>query len=112
MYYLLRAGEYTVKKYKSKTKQTKQFKMEDVTFFKPNKHMRLQLLGEHGTEQLIMTLNGFTPIASQQSAKARSNMVYLHCNKLLQTVVVDSRTPLRESTFESTRYSEHVIGWP
>ena len=34
MYYLLRVGEYTVKKYKNETKQMEQFKMKDVTFFK------------------------------------------------------------------------------
>ena len=34
IYYLLRIGEYTVKRYKNNTKQTEQFKMRDVTFFK------------------------------------------------------------------------------
>jgi hypothetical protein len=37
MYYLLRAGDYTVKKYTNETKQTEQFKMKDVTFFKLDK---------------------------------------------------------------------------
>ena len=35
-YYLLRVGEYTVKRSRNKTKQTKQFKLEDCTFFKKN----------------------------------------------------------------------------
>jgi len=33
-YYLLRIGEYTCKAQRNETKQTVQFKMEDVTFFK------------------------------------------------------------------------------
>jgi len=35
-YYLLRVGEYTVKGSRNDTKQTVQFKYEDVTFFKKN----------------------------------------------------------------------------
>ena len=35
-YYLLRVGEYTVKGSRNESKQTVQFKMEDVTFFKKN----------------------------------------------------------------------------
>ncbi len=34
LYYLLRIGEYTVKGKWNESKQTIQFKMEDVTFFK------------------------------------------------------------------------------
>ena len=41
-YYLLRIGEYTVKcqrnRSKRATKQTVQFKLEDVTLFKTDKH--------------------------------------------------------------------------
>ena len=32
-YYLLRVGEYTVKKQRNETKQTVQFKLEDTMFF-------------------------------------------------------------------------------
>jgi hypothetical protein len=35
-YYLLQVGEYTVKGSRNNTKQTVQFKYEDVTFFKKN----------------------------------------------------------------------------
>ncbi len=35
-YYLLRVGEYTVKGSRNNTKQTVQFKYEDVSFFKKN----------------------------------------------------------------------------
>jgi hypothetical protein len=36
-YYLLRIGKYTVKGKQNESKQTIQFKLEDVTFFKKNK---------------------------------------------------------------------------
>ncbi len=36
-YYLLRIGEYTVKGKRNNTKQTVQFKLEDLIFFKKNK---------------------------------------------------------------------------
>ncbi len=36
-YYLLRIGEYTVKGKQNKSKQTVQFKLEDISFFKKNK---------------------------------------------------------------------------
>jgi hypothetical protein len=35
-YYLLRIGEYTIKGSRNNTKQTVQFKYEDVSFFKKN----------------------------------------------------------------------------
>ncbi len=35
-YYLLRIGEYTVKDKRNNSKQTVQFKYEDVTFFRKN----------------------------------------------------------------------------
>ena len=41
MYYLLQAGEYTVKKDRNETKQTEQFKMKDGTFFKLDKRKQL-----------------------------------------------------------------------
>jgi len=37
-YYLLLVGEYTVKGLWNNTKQTVQFKYEDITFFKKNNH--------------------------------------------------------------------------
>ncbi len=40
-YYLLRIGEYTIKGKREDTKQTVQFKMEDITFFRKNKEGNL-----------------------------------------------------------------------
>ena len=41
-YYLLRIGEYSTKSTRNHTKQTKQYKMEDVTLFKKDKHGNIQ----------------------------------------------------------------------
>jgi hypothetical protein len=43
-YYLLRVGEYTVKGNRNNTKQTVQFRMQDVTFFRHDKQGALQQL--------------------------------------------------------------------
>ncbi len=42
--YLLRIGEYTIKGKRNETKQTVQFKFEDVTFFKKNASGQLRCL--------------------------------------------------------------------
>ena len=55
MYYLLRIGGYTVKRYNNDTKQTKQYKMRDVTFFKYCKRGRLRRLGRNTKDKHIMT---------------------------------------------------------
>jgi hypothetical protein len=60
MYYLLRVGEYTVKRYKNNTKQTEQFKMRDVTFFKYCKRGRLRRLGRNAKDKDIMSADGVT----------------------------------------------------
>jgi len=39
---LLRIGEYTVKGTRNESKQTQQFKMEDVTFFRRNEMGQLR----------------------------------------------------------------------
>jgi hypothetical protein len=57
---LLRVGEYTVKKYKNETKQTEQFKLRDVTFFKFDKKNRLKRLSKNAADRSIMTADGFT----------------------------------------------------
>ena len=60
IYYLLRIGEYTVKRYKNNTKQTEQFKMRDVTFFKYCKRGRLTRFGRNAKDKHIMTADGVT----------------------------------------------------
>ena len=63
---MLQAGGYTVNKYKNEIKQTEQFKMKDVTFFKLDKHKRLQRLNKNSKYKWIMTVDGFTPKKGNQ----------------------------------------------
>jgi hypothetical protein len=63
-YYLLRIGEYTVKRQRDRgkraRKQTVQFKVEDVTFFKTDKHGTLRCLPRNAPVSLIMTAESAT----------------------------------------------------
>jgi hypothetical protein len=59
-YYLLRIGEYTSKRTQNETKQTVQFKLEDVTFFKKAKSGDLQCLPPNAPPLLIAAADGAT----------------------------------------------------
>jgi hypothetical protein len=61
-YYLLRIGEYTVKgkKNNAKTKQTIQFKLEDLKIFKKNKAGTLVCLPNNAPTSVIMTADSAT----------------------------------------------------
>lgn len=59
-YYLLRVGEYTCKATRNETKQTIQFKFEDVTFFKRNDSGNLRCLPRNASNSLISTADGAT----------------------------------------------------
>jgi hypothetical protein len=60
LYYLLRIGEYTVKRQHDRMKHTKkqtiQFKLEDATFFKTDKNDILGCLSRNAPHSLIMTV--------------------------------------------------------
>ena len=59
-YYLLRIGEYTVKGSRNNSKQTKQFKLEDVTFFKRNELGQLRQIPRWARESEIMAADSAT----------------------------------------------------
>ena len=63
-YYLLRIGEYTVKRQRARskraTKQTVQFKLEDVTFFKTDRNGILRCLPRNAPYSLIMSAESAT----------------------------------------------------
>ncbi len=79
-YYLLRIGEYTSKGKRNNTKQTVQFKFEDVTFFKKNRLGQLRCL-PHGADDLLVLMadsatlkldnqkNGWKGVCVYQEAK-------------------------------------------
>ena len=59
-YYLLRVGEYTCKGNRNETKQTVQFKFEDISFFKRNLNGDLRCLPRNAPDGLIATADGAT----------------------------------------------------
>jgi hypothetical protein len=59
-YYLLGIGEYIVKGKLNNTKQTVQFKLEDVTFFKKNKAGTLVCLLRMAPASVVMSADSVT----------------------------------------------------
>lgn len=59
-YFLLRIGEYTVKGSRNTSKQTVQFKMEDVTFFKKDTRGRLRQVPRTAPDSEIMAADSAT----------------------------------------------------
>ena len=59
-YYLLRVGEYTIKGSRNETKQTTQFRMRDVTFFRKDKQGRLRQLSRLAPAWAILSADGAT----------------------------------------------------
>ena len=53
-YYLLRVGEYTKKRRRNSSKQTRQFKMRDCRFFKRDERGRLRQLPRNAPDEDIM----------------------------------------------------------
>ena len=85
-YYLLRIGEYTVKGTRNGTKRTVQFKMEDVTFFKQDKHGRIMCLSRNAPLADILTADGATLKLDNQKNGHKGVCVYqqttgdpIHC---------------------------------
>ena len=59
-YYLLRVGEYTVKYARNNSKQTVQFRLRDVTFFKRNTMGHLRQLSRLASDADIMSADSAT----------------------------------------------------
>ena len=57
-YYLLRVGKYTVKGTRNKSKQTVQFKLEDVTFFHRNDIGQLGCLPQDAPLEMLLSAEG------------------------------------------------------
>jgi len=80
-YYLLRVGEYTVKSSRNQSKQTQQFKVEDVTFFRRDSKGRLrQLNRKTATDAEIMTADSATLKLDNQKNGWRGVCVNQHAN--------------------------------
>ena len=59
-YYLLRVGEYTIKNSRNNTKQTVQFRITDITFFKRDAFGTLRQLQRQAPDQDILTADSAT----------------------------------------------------
>ncbi len=79
-YYLLRVGEYTVKGSRTLTKQTVQFKYEDVTFFRKNIKGQLKCLSQNSPDSLIATADGATLKLDNQKNGWKGVCVYHETN--------------------------------
>jgi hypothetical protein len=79
-YYLLRVGEYTIKDKRNNTKQTVQFKFEDVSFYKKNSRGNLRYLPRDASDELIMMANGATLKLDNQKNGWKGVFVYHEAN--------------------------------
>ena len=59
-YYLLRVGEYTIKGHRNHTKQTVQFRVQDVTFFRRDANGTLRQLSRFASYKDILTADSAT----------------------------------------------------
>jgi hypothetical protein len=110
-YYLLRIGEYTVKGKRNESKQTIQFKLEDVTFFKKNKQGTLVCLPRNAPASLINTAdsamlkldnqkNGWKGVCVNQEANGEEfncpvralawRVIHLRTNRALGTTLLSA----------------------
>ncbi len=83
-YYLLRIGEYTVKRQRDRskcaTKQTFQFNLEDVTFFKTDNKGILQCLPRNAPHFIIMTAESATLKLDNQKNRWKGVCVHQEAN--------------------------------
>jgi hypothetical protein len=79
-YYLLRIGEYTCKAKRNGSKQTVQFKMEDVTFFKRNKLGELRCVSRTAPDEIILSADGATLKLDNQKNGWKGVCIFHHAN--------------------------------
>ena len=85
-YYLLRVGEYTVKQSRNHSKQTVQFRMKDITFFRKNVLGQLRQLSRLSSDADILSADSATLTLENQKngwkgvcVHQESNGDPLHC---------------------------------
>ncbi len=79
-YYLLRIGEYTSKGLRNESKQTVQFKFEDITFFKKDRYGALRCLPRNAPDKLIAAADGATLKLDNQKNGWKGVCVYQEAN--------------------------------
>ena len=78
-YFLLRIGEYTCKGTRNESKQTVQFRMKDITFFK-KLNGRLRQLPRNAQDQDIMLADGVTLKLDNQKSGWKGVCIHQHAN--------------------------------
>ena len=79
-YYLLRIGEYTTKGSRNNSKQTQEFKLGDITFFKKDKQGILRCLPRDAASDLIEMADGATMKLDNQKNGWKGVCVYQEAN--------------------------------
>jgi hypothetical protein len=79
-YYLLRVGEYTTKGTRNSSKQTVQFKLEDVTFFCKDASGNLRQLGRDAPREHVMTAQSATLKLDNQKNGWRGVCIHQEAN--------------------------------
>ncbi len=79
-YYLLRIGEYTCKAKRNESKQTVQFKMEDLTFFKRNESGELRCVPRTAPDYIISYADGATLKLDNQKNGWKGVCIFHHAN--------------------------------
>jgi hypothetical protein len=98
-YYLLCIREYKVKSMRNKTKQTVQFKYEDITFFKKNSSGLLRCLPRDVPNHLIDTADGATMKLENQKNGWKGVCIYQEANSLVGKSVRNSAEFHNKSNF-------------
>ena len=80
-YYLLRVGEYTVKKQRNETKQTVQFKLEDTMIFCHDAKLHLHQLPINVLDEDIFPADGVTLKLDNQKNGWKGVCVYQEHNR-------------------------------
>jgi hypothetical protein len=112
-YYLLRIGEYTVKGKRNNTKQTVQFKLEDVTFFKKNKAGTLVCLPTTAPASIVMLADSALLKLDNQKNGWKSVCVHQEANgpvhALVRRVLHLRKNNVDGKTFLSAFFCEGLV---
>jgi hypothetical protein len=79
-YYLLRVSEYTVNGTRNESKQTVQFKLEDITFFRRNEQGQLRCLPHDASFEHLLMADGATLKSDNQKNGWKGICVYQQHN--------------------------------
>jgi hypothetical protein len=118
-YYLLRIGEYTIKGKRNNTKQTVQFKLEDVTFYKKTGNGQLRCLPKNAPAHLILSADSATLKLDNQKNGWKGVCVHQETNgdsvlcpirALGRRILHLRRHRASKSSFLSTFYHEGKTG--